>query len=292
MGSRGRHRPFARALGLFRGLRAIAAAFGVGALVLTTTATIASTFLIAGFMIFVGGAESPWARRASLEQQAAAVLLGLLYIVAGAFVIARPLTGADGFTLLLGAALLAAGVARVLFARAPAAWPGPLRAARRIVTTLLGLMILFGWPENRPSCWGFFWASIFVAMARAGSDSLFLRRTKQSRAVFPKVRHVQMGLQFLPRRAEGDASMKALLGGKGANLAEMAASPARAARLHPSPRNVTYFYPNGKTLPRSSPPSSTRRSTRARRVAGHAFDNANGRCSCPCARVRARRCRA
>jgi len=157
---------------------ALAAAFGIGALVLTTTATIASTFLIAIFMIVVGGAEigmgldaHRWSSKAPL------ILLGLLYIVAGAFVIARPLTGAAGFTLLLGASLLAAGVARVLFAARLPHGPSVYVLLAGIVTTLLGMMILFGWPENSAFVLGLFLGVdlLFYGASWIGFG-LFLRR--------------------------------------------------------------------------------------------------------------------
>lgn len=143
---------------------AATALFGLSALGLATVATLASVYLIAIFMILVGGAEillgvdaHRWSNRLPL------VLIGLLYVAAGSFAIARPLTGAAGFTLLLGAALLATGVARVLFAARLPHGPSVYVLLAGIVTTLLGMMILFGWPEN----------SAFVLGVFLGVDLLF-----------------------------------------------------------------------------------------------------------------------
>lgn len=143
---------------------AVSALFGLAALGLTTAATIASVYLIALFMILVGGAEIVvgvnshlWSSRVLL------VLLGLLYVAAGSFALANPLTGAAGFTLLLGAALLATGVARLAFAVQLPHGPSGFVALAGLVTSLLGMAILFGWPEN----------SAFVLGIFLGVDLLF-----------------------------------------------------------------------------------------------------------------------
>jgi uncharacterized membrane protein HdeD (DUF308 family) len=136
---------------------AVAARFGVTALWLATAATIASVYLIAIFIIIVGGAEIVvgvnshlWSNRLLL------VSLGFLYVVAGSFALANPLTGAAGFTLLLGAALLATGVARVAFAMRLPHGPSGFVVLAGILTIVLGMVILFGWPENSPFVLGIF----------------------------------------------------------------------------------------------------------------------------------------
>ena len=96
-------------------------------------ATLVSVYMIAAFMILIGAVEITigvnahrWSSRIFV------VLVGLLYIVAGSFALANPLSGAVGFTLMLGAALVATGLARVIFAtRLP---EGPPRdgVARRV----------------------------------------------------------------------------------------------------------------------------------------------------------------
>lgn len=150
--------------GWFVGFGALSALLGVAALTLVGTATIFSVYMIALFMILVGGTEIVlgvnshiWANRIVL------VLLGLLYIVAGAFALANPLTGAAAFTLLLGAALLATGLMRIYFGvKLPHGASGFVVVAG-LITSLLGLLILLGWPEN----------SLFVLGIFLGVDLLF-----------------------------------------------------------------------------------------------------------------------
>jgi uncharacterized membrane protein HdeD (DUF308 family) len=146
-----------RRWGWFVGFGALSAIFGLVALALAGAATIVSVYLIAFFIILIGGSEIVlgvnshiWANRIVL------VLIGLLYVVVGAFALANPLTGAAAFTLLLGAALLATGVLRIYFGvKLPHGASGFVVAAG-LVTTLLGLLILFGWPENSQFVLGIF----------------------------------------------------------------------------------------------------------------------------------------
>jgi uncharacterized membrane protein HdeD (DUF308 family) len=142
----------------------VSALLGLTALTLVGTATIASVYLIALFMIFVGGSEivlgvnaHVWSNRLLL------VVVGLLYIVAGAFALANPLTGAAGLTLLLGASLFATGLVRIYLGVKLPHGPSGLVVLAGVITTLLGMLILFGWPEN----------SIFVLGIFLGVDLLF-----------------------------------------------------------------------------------------------------------------------
>jgi uncharacterized membrane protein HdeD (DUF308 family) len=137
---------------------------GLVALALVNATTIASVFLIAIFIILVGGSEivvgfnsHVWSNRLVL------VLLGLLYVVVGSFALANPLTGAAGFTLFLGASLFATGVLRIFFGAKIPHGPSGYVIFAGVITTLLGLLILFGWPEN----------SVFVLGLFLGVDLLF-----------------------------------------------------------------------------------------------------------------------
>jgi len=143
---------------------AMTAALGLCALGLTATATFASVYLIALFIIFVGGSEiilgvnsHLWGNRLLLT------LVGLLYVVTGSFALAHPLTGAAGFTLLLGVALAMTGVVRMYFAMQMPHGPSGFVALAGLLTTVLGLSILFGWPEN----------SIYVLGVFLGVDLVF-----------------------------------------------------------------------------------------------------------------------
>ncbi|MBI1867355.1 MAG: DUF308 domain-containing protein [Methylocystis sp.] len=135
----------------FVGFGVLCALFGVAALALVGTATIAFVYLIALFMIVVGGTEIVvgvnshlWSSRFLL------VLIGLLYVVTGSFALANPLTGAAAFTLLLGASLFATGLVRIYFGVKLPHGPSGFVILAGAITTLLGMFILFGWPQNSP----------------------------------------------------------------------------------------------------------------------------------------------
>jgi uncharacterized membrane protein HdeD (DUF308 family) len=75
------------------------------------------------------------------------LLVAALYLVAGVIILARPLTGALALTLTLSAFLLAIGVSRILLARdlrPLVGWGWTL--ASGILSVLLGVLLLFGWP--------------------------------------------------------------------------------------------------------------------------------------------------
>ncbi|MCI0468127.1 MAG: DUF308 domain-containing protein [Beijerinckiaceae bacterium] len=130
-------------------LGALIAGLGAAALILVTSATIASVYTIAIFMILAGGVEiaaglsaKTWSR---FFLWAAA---GLAYIVAGSFALAQPLAAATVFTLLLGASMIATGVIRIFFgAQIDAPLRGPLLLAGAL-TLLVGVLIVAGWPED------------------------------------------------------------------------------------------------------------------------------------------------
>jgi uncharacterized membrane protein HdeD (DUF308 family) len=150
--------------GWFVGLGAVVAALGGVALALVVSATIASVYVIAIFMIVAGGTEivmgfgsQSWGRFFLW------IVAGLFYVVAGAFALAKPLVAAAIFTLILGAALLAAGVVRIYIGShlAPGARGLPVFAG--LVTALVGLLIILAWPVN----------SFFVLGTLLGLDLLF-----------------------------------------------------------------------------------------------------------------------
>jgi uncharacterized membrane protein HdeD (DUF308 family) len=133
----------------FVGFGALTALFGVAALVMTQAATLASVYTIAVFMILVGGSEIVLGVNAHLwSGRLPLILVGLLYVVAGSFVLANPETGAAGFTLLLGAALFATGLARLFIGVTLPHGASGLVVAAGSLTTLLGMAILLGWPAN------------------------------------------------------------------------------------------------------------------------------------------------
>ena len=127
--------------------------FGFISLGVAGTATLVSVYMIAGFMIAIGAVEIAIAIRAhAWTNRILVMLVGLLFIVAGGFVLANPINGALGFTLMLGAAILATGMVRVLFATRLPEGPKCFVLAASVVTVALGIFILAGWPKTPPMC--------------------------------------------------------------------------------------------------------------------------------------------
>jgi uncharacterized membrane protein HdeD (DUF308 family) len=74
---------------------------------------------------------------------------GLTYIVDAAFALAQPFVAAAFFTLVLGAGMIATGDARIyLGARFGASPRHPVLLAG-VLTALVGVLIVAGWPANR-----------------------------------------------------------------------------------------------------------------------------------------------
>jgi uncharacterized membrane protein HdeD (DUF308 family) len=141
----------------FVGFGVIAVLLGLGLLSAAGLATLISVSLIAAFMILIGGIEVTVGFQApTFGSGVWFVLVGLAYIVTAAFVLARPEQGAVGLTLMLGAALLATGLLRIYFATRLPEGPRLYVAIAGVVTTLLGVFILVGWPENSAYVLGIF----------------------------------------------------------------------------------------------------------------------------------------
>jgi uncharacterized membrane protein HdeD (DUF308 family) len=92
------------------------------------------------------------------------VLGGLLYLAAGFLCIVNPVLASVALTLILGAALIAAGVVRAYLAfQLPADQPRVLVFVAAAVTILLGLVIVTHWPLD----------SVYVLGTLLGLDLLF-----------------------------------------------------------------------------------------------------------------------
>jgi uncharacterized membrane protein HdeD (DUF308 family) len=125
------------------------AGMGVAALILVTSATIASVYTIAIFMILAGGGEIATALSAKTWGRFFLWIAGgLAYIVAASFALAQPLVAAAFFTLLLGIAMIATGLVRTYFA---AHLEAPLRSPvlfAGLLTLSVGVIIIAGWPAD------------------------------------------------------------------------------------------------------------------------------------------------
>ena len=95
-------------------------------------------------------------------------------------------------------------------------------------------------------------------------------------------------------KAEGEAGMKDLLGGKGANLAEMANLGLPVPPGFTIPTSVcTYFYANGKTYPKELKAQVEAALEHVSKITGKRLRRHRAiRCWSRCARARAPRCRA
>ncbi len=168
--------------GWFVGFGVVTLILGIALLVATGLATLISVSLIAAFMILIGGVEITVGFGApSWRSGIWFVLVGLAYVVAAAFVLANPEQGAIGLTLMLGVALLVTGVLRIYFATRLPDGARLYVAMAGVVTTLLGIFILVGWPENSAYVLGIF---LGVDMVVYGASwlhfGLFLRPRRHS----------------------------------------------------------------------------------------------------------------
>lgn len=103
------------------------------------------------------------------------VLIGLIYVAAGAIAIWDPLGAAVALTLLIGAAFIAVGILRLVMAiqhRNARGWGWAL--AGGIISLILGVLIILGWPVSGLWVIGVFiaielivngWTYLFIALA-------------------------------------------------------------------------------------------------------------------------------
>jgi len=132
-------------------------------------ATVVSVFVVGVMMLIAGVAEvinafqiKTWGKFLLW------LLLGALYIVAGFVTFENPLLAAAVLTLLLGFALLASGVMRIVLAfsmkeEMPWIWV----AVSGLITLLLGLVILAHWPVSSLYILGIF-LGVDLIMAGVG----------------------------------------------------------------------------------------------------------------------------
>jgi uncharacterized membrane protein HdeD (DUF308 family) len=156
---------------------------GLIALGSVMSATVASVLVVGIMMIVAGVAEvinafqvKGWGKFLLW------ILLGVLYIVAGFVTFENPLLAAALLTLMLGVALVASGIMRIILAfgmkqETPWTWV----ALSGAITLLLGVMILAHWPISSLFVLGLF-LGIDLVVAGAGwiGIGLSLRRHGQA----------------------------------------------------------------------------------------------------------------
>ncbi len=150
--------------GWFFAFGVLCLAFGVVALTMAAVSTMAVVFMVAFMLIVAGGFEIVLGFN-SRDWPAFFlwVVSGLFYLVSGAFALARPEVAAAALTVLVGAGFLVAGVARIWLGYKLPAGPKAYIVFAGVVTTLLGALILAGWPGN----------TLFVLGVLFGVDLVF-----------------------------------------------------------------------------------------------------------------------
>ena len=129
--------------------------FGVLALFLSTFATLASVLMIGVLMTLAGVAQlaigfrmRSWGRFLAYEAA------GLVYLLSGLFAVFSPVEASVVLTLLLGAGLIATGAIRVVLAFQVHGKARSSLMVAGLITALLGLLIVLGWPGNSLSILG------------------------------------------------------------------------------------------------------------------------------------------
>jgi uncharacterized membrane protein HdeD (DUF308 family) len=138
---------------------------GLIALSSVALATAASVFFVGVMMLIAGVAEVINAfQLKSWGKSLLWGILGMLYIIAGFMTFENPLLAAALLTLLLGAALVASGVLRIVLAfnmKEGMPWAGV--AFSGVITILLGGVILAHWPVS----------SVYILGILLGVDLVF-----------------------------------------------------------------------------------------------------------------------
>jgi uncharacterized membrane protein HdeD (DUF308 family) len=159
--------------GWFIGLGIALAILGTLAIVLPPLASLATTVVLGFLLIAAGIAEAAHAlanrRWAAYGWELAG---GIVHLIAGALVVAFPLTGTLALTLVLAVFLLAEGVLRLIRASQHRHVQGNgWLVFDGIVSIALGLLIGVGWPSTAAWALGLL---VGVNMLLGGSEMLFI----------------------------------------------------------------------------------------------------------------------
>ena len=103
--------------GWLKAIAVLMIVLGIGAIVFPFVASVASTLVLGWIFIFAGMAQTAYAFQSKGAGQVAwKLILGLLYLLAGIVVVARPLEGVLAFTLVLGITIFVQGIIQVSIA--------------------------------------------------------------------------------------------------------------------------------------------------------------------------------
>ena len=123
---------------------------GILAIIMPPASGIAVTILVGWLMVFSGAAHLVygWDTRSS-GGLLWGILLGILYIVAGGYVLLNPAAGLASLTLVLGAYLLVESILEFSLSYRLRPLPGSgWLLADGIVTLILAIMIWWAWPSS------------------------------------------------------------------------------------------------------------------------------------------------
>ncbi|MCI4677669.1 DUF308 domain-containing protein [Rhodoblastus acidophilus] len=135
--------------GWFVAYGALCLVFGVAALAMAEVSTAAVVLFVAFMLILAGGFEIVMGfNTRDWPSFFLWVMSGLFYLVFGAFALARPTVAAAVLTAVVGVGFLLAGVVRIWLGFKLPAGPKAFVIFAGAITTLLGVLILAGWPGN------------------------------------------------------------------------------------------------------------------------------------------------
>lgn len=131
-----------------------------------------SAVWVGGFVLAVAGIIRLVQAIARSEDRWWNLLAALLYLLVGIFTVLMPLLSLDWWTLLIGCAILSAGIMRAGVAVTMWKEPGRFwRCFNAIISLILGVMIIWSWPES--SAW-LIGTLIAVEMIFSGWTLMFL----------------------------------------------------------------------------------------------------------------------
>jgi uncharacterized membrane protein HdeD (DUF308 family) len=139
-----------RASGTSLGLSIILIIFGLVAIALPLVSSIGVAIVIGWMVIFAGIAQLVHAFQSTgIGPIVWKVLVALIYLVAGFSLIARPVAGVAGLTLVLGVFLFAEGIADVVaYFATRKSGSSPWMLLDGIITLILGFLIWNRWPSS------------------------------------------------------------------------------------------------------------------------------------------------
>ncbi len=139
-----------RASGTSLALSIILIIFGLVAIALPLVSSIGVAIVIGWMVIFAGIAQLVHAFQSTgIGPIVWKVLVALIYLVAGFSLIARPIAGVAGLTLVLGVFLFAEGIADVVaYFATRKSGSSPWMLLDGIITLILGFLIWNRWPSS------------------------------------------------------------------------------------------------------------------------------------------------